>query len=76
MTLPHEAVPNRPWWGLDELPIDHRHGHLKTPYTFDVSVLEPFAPLMVGARMVILKPGGHTEPLYVAEVIEQTWRRW
>ena len=24
-------------------------------------------PLMVGARMVILKEGGHTEPLYVAE---------
>ncbi|GAB07839.1 putative non-ribosomal peptide synthetase, partial [Gordonia amarae NBRC 15530] len=39
---------------------------------FDVSVPELFAPLMVGARMVILKPGGHTEPLYVAEVIEQT----
>ncbi|GAB07840.2 putative non-ribosomal peptide synthetase, partial [Gordonia amarae NBRC 15530] len=39
---------------------------------FDVSVPELFAPLMVGARMVILKEGGHTEPLYVAEVIEQT----
>ncbi|MCB1297331.1 MAG: AMP-binding protein, partial [Gordonia sp.] len=73
VTLPHEAVLNRLWWGLDELPIDHTDTViLKTPYTFDVSVPELFAPLMVGARMVILKPGGHTEPLYVAEVIEQT----
>ncbi|MBD0024578.1 non-ribosomal peptide synthetase, partial [Gordonia sp. (in: high G+C Gram-positive bacteria)] len=73
VTLSHRAVLNRLWWGLDELPIDQSDTViLKTPYTFDVSVPELFAPLMAGARLVILKEGGHTEPLYVAEVIEDT----
>ncbi|HMS75862.1 non-ribosomal peptide synthetase [Gordonia sp. (in: high G+C Gram-positive bacteria)] len=73
VTLSHAAVLNRLWWGLDELPIDESDSVvLKTPYTFDVSVPELFAPLMIGARMVVLKAGGHIEPLYVAEVIEQT----
>ncbi|MFZ2239446.1 MAG: amino acid adenylation domain-containing protein, partial [Gordonia amarae] len=73
VTLSHAAVLNRLWWGLDELPIDESDSVvLKTPYTFDVSVPELFAPLMIGARMVVLKAGGHIEPLYVAEIVERT----
>ncbi|MCH5644318.1 amino acid adenylation domain-containing protein [Gordonia sp. ABSL49_1] len=73
VTLTHEAVVNRLDWGLDELPIDHTDAVLqKTPYTFDCSVPELFAPLMVGAQLVVLKAGGHVDPLYVADVIESS----
>ncbi|MCK0438389.1 amino acid adenylation domain-containing protein [Gordonia alkaliphila] len=73
VTLTHEAVLNRFWWGLDELPIDGSDVVVqKTPYTFDCSVPELFAPLMVGASLVVLKQGGHLEPVYVAEEIVRT----
>ncbi|WP_159067541.1 non-ribosomal peptide synthetase [Gordonia iterans] len=73
VTLTHEAVLNRFWWGLDELPIDASDVVVqKTPYTFDCSVPELFAPLMVGASLVVLKQGGHLEPVYVAEEIART----
>ena len=40
----------------------------KTP-TFDCSVPELFGPLMVGATMVILAEGGHTDPKQVYDEI-------
>ncbi|GAB17963.1 putative non-ribosomal peptide synthetase, partial [Gordonia effusa NBRC 100432] len=73
VTLSHAAVVNRLWWGLDELPIDATDVVVqKTPYTFDCSVPELFAPLMVGATLVVLNDGGHLDPLYVADTIERT----
>ncbi len=73
VTLTHHAVLNRLWWGLNELPIDGTDVVVqKTPYTFDCSVPELFAPLMVGARLVVLKQGGHLEPVYVASEIART----
>ena len=73
VTLSHAAVLNRLWWGLAELPIDASDVVVqKTPYTFDCSVPELFAPLMVGARLVVLKDGGHLEPVYVAQEIART----
>ncbi|HET9183287.1 MAG TPA: amino acid adenylation domain-containing protein [Candidatus Angelobacter sp.] len=41
---------------------------LKSPMTFDVSVWEFFAPLVSGARLVILRPGG----LWDLEAVEET----
>ena len=41
----------------------------KTPFSFDVSVWELFAPLMVGARLVIAKPGGHQDASYLVDLI-------
>ncbi|MEU4837045.1 amino acid adenylation domain-containing protein [Nocardia testacea] len=41
----------------------------KTPATFDVSVWELFATLVVGARMIIAQPYGHTDPAYLADTI-------
>ncbi|GLZ40765.1 hypothetical protein Acsp05_43890 [Actinokineospora sp. NBRC 105648] len=43
----------------------------KTPASFDVSVWEFFWPLVVGATLVVAKPGGHRDPAYLAEVIER-----
>jgi amino acid adenylation domain-containing protein len=41
----------------------------KTPISFDVSVWELLWPLMVGARLVLARPGGHQEPDYLSRVI-------
>src|SRR5205085_10359946 len=43
----------------------------KTPYSFDVSVWEFFWPLMAGARLVLAKPGGHKDPAYLVDLIQQ-----
>jgi amino acid adenylation domain-containing protein/non-ribosomal peptide synthase protein (TIGR01720 family) len=37
----------------------------KTPFSFDASVWELFAPLLVGARLVLAAPGGHQDPAYL-----------
>ena len=41
----------------------------KTPYTFDVSLLELFLPLMSGATLVMAQPEGHKDPYYLADII-------
>lgn len=43
----------------------------KTPYSFDVSVWELFWPLVTGATLVIAKPEGHKDPLYLAALIQE-----
>ena len=68
----HAGVFNRLMWERAALGISERDVALqKTPYTFDVSVWELFAPLMFGARLVIAKPGGHLDPLYLTDLIER-----
>ncbi|GAA3697904.1 hypothetical protein GCM10022238_12320 [Gordonia hankookensis] len=70
VTLAHDAVLNRLWWGLHQLPIGSADTVvLKTPYTFDCSVPELFAPLMIGAQTLVLKADGHLDPVYVADQI-------
>ncbi|WP_052393846.1 non-ribosomal peptide synthetase [Kutzneria sp. 744] len=41
----------------------------KTPYGFDVSVWEFFAPLLFGATLVVARPEGHKDPGYLATLI-------
>ena len=41
----------------------------KTPATFDVSVWEFFWPLLEGAQLVLARPGGHADPVYLSEII-------
>ncbi|AKT37645.1 amino acid adenylation domain-containing protein [Chondromyces crocatus] len=41
----------------------------KTPYSFDVSVWEFFWPLMFGARLVVARPEGHRDPVYLRDLI-------
>ena len=43
----------------------------KTPFSFDASVWEFYAPLLVGARLVIAKPGGHQDSEYLIKTIEE-----
>lgn len=43
---------------------------LKTPYTFDVSVLELFGWFISGGALVILEPSGHRNPKSILRVLE------
>lgn len=68
----HRGIVNRLWWmprhygmGPDDVVLQ------KTPYAFDVSLWEFFCPLISGARMIIARPGGHRDPNYLNELIDQ-----
>ncbi|WP_369027643.1 amino acid adenylation domain-containing protein [Nocardia farcinica] len=70
VAIPHRAVVNQVRWLTDAYALGPGDVVLqKTPATFDVSVWELFGSLAVGARLVIARPGGHTDPAYLAEVI-------
>src|SRR5690606_2160603 len=44
---------------------------LKTPVSFDASVLEVFVPPMSGATMVIARPDAHRNPAYLVEALRR-----
>ncbi|CCG87978.1 amino acid adenylation [Erwinia piriflorinigrans CFBP 5888] len=68
----HRSLINRLLWAADEYGLDASDRVLqKTPFGFDVSVWELFLPLIVGASLVIARPGGHKDPAYLVELIEQ-----
>ncbi|MEK9923847.1 MAG: amino acid adenylation domain-containing protein, partial [Rhodospirillales bacterium] len=67
----HEGLRNRLLWMGEAFPISAGDRVLqKTPYTFDVSVWEFFWPLMEGACLVVARPGGHRDPDYLAQVLQ------
>jgi amino acid adenylation domain-containing protein len=68
----HRGVVNRLVWmqaqfgiGADDVVLQ------KTPFGFDVSVWELFWPLQQGATLVMARPDGHRDPLYLQEAIER-----
>ncbi|WP_409319665.1 AMP-binding protein, partial [Pseudomonas sp. KCJK9016] len=68
----HSGVVNRLLWMQDAYRLTAEDTVLqKTPFSFDVSVWEFFWPLMTGARLVMARPGGHKDPLYLSDVIER-----
>ncbi|GIH26476.1 hypothetical protein Aph01nite_47860 [Acrocarpospora phusangensis] len=71
VVVPHEAIVNRLRWMQAEYGLGPDDRVLqKTPAGFDVSVWEFFWPLVTGATLVLARPGGHREPAYLAQVIE------
>ncbi|MCZ7436790.1 amino acid adenylation domain-containing protein [Micromonospora sp. WMMC241] len=72
VVVEHRGVVNRLRWGQHEYGMTSDERVLqKTPYAFDVSVHELFWPLMVGARLVIARPGGHRDTRYLVETIQR-----
>nr|QDF82259.1 non-ribosomal peptide synthetase [Pseudomonas sp.] len=68
----HCGVVNRLLWMQDAYQLTAADTVLqKTPFSFDVSVWEFFWPLMTGARLVMARPEGHKDPLYLSEIIER-----
>ncbi|WP_153349224.1 non-ribosomal peptide synthetase, partial [Nocardia aurantia] len=72
VAVTHAAIVNRLLWMQHEYPLTGADVVLqKTPATFDVSVWELFWPLQTGARLVIARPDGHRDPVYLARVIAE-----
>lgn len=68
----HKALNNRLQWVQGKFSLDSNDKVLqKTPYTFDVSVWEFFWPLISGATLVMARPGGHRDPVYLKEIIQK-----
>ncbi|MDQ1834736.1 non-ribosomal peptide synthetase [Massilia scottii] len=67
----HRGVVNRLVWMQKAYRLTADDAVLqKTPFSFDVSVWEFFWPLMYGARLVVAKPEGHKDPLYLSGLIQ------
>ncbi|HEU4557299.1 MAG TPA: non-ribosomal peptide synthase/polyketide synthase, partial [Longimicrobium sp.] len=70
--LEHGSLVNRLSWMQDRYGMESGEALLqKTPFSFDVSFWEFFWPLMVGARLVMARPGGHRDPAYLVDVIRR-----
>jgi amino acid adenylation domain-containing protein/non-ribosomal peptide synthase protein (TIGR01720 family) len=68
--ISHRAIVNRLLWMQEALQLSAADRVLqKTPVSFDVSVWELFWPLMMGARLVVARPGGHRDNAYLAQHI-------
>ena len=66
----HRGIVNRILWMQEAFGLDDSDTVLqKTPFSFDVSVWEHFWSMMFGARLVMAEPGGHKDPVYLAETI-------
>ncbi|WP_189241736.1 non-ribosomal peptide synthetase, partial [Planobispora rosea] len=70
VVVSHRAIVNRLLWTQAEYGLRSDDRVLqKTPAGFDVSVWEFFWPLQVGAALVIARPDGHRDPVYLAGLI-------
>ncbi|KUN63894.1 hypothetical protein AQJ46_30680, partial [Streptomyces canus] len=72
VAVPHAGIVNRLVWMQAVFGLAAGDRVLqKTPFGFDVSVWELFWPLLEGAALVVARPGGHMDPVYLADVIER-----
>jgi amino acid adenylation domain-containing protein len=72
VAIPQRAIVNHMLWMQAEFPLGPGDRVLqKTPFSFDASVWELYAPLLAGATLVMAKPGGQREPAYLVDAIRQ-----
>ncbi len=71
--IPHRAICNHMLWIQNQFAFGENERILqKTPFSFDASVWEFYAPLLVGGQLIVARPGGHKEIAYLIEtIIEQ-----
>ncbi len=66
--ISHSALSNHMEWFREEFCITEKDCILqKTPVGFDASVWEFWVPLISGAKIVFIRPGGHRDAHYLAE---------
>ncbi|HEX3526029.1 MAG TPA: amino acid adenylation domain-containing protein, partial [Thermoanaerobaculia bacterium] len=69
--ISHSAVCNHMLWMQEALPLTAADSVLqKTPFSFDASGWEFWAPLLAGGCLVMARPGGHQDPAYLVEQIQ------
>jgi amino acid adenylation domain-containing protein len=74
VVIPHSAICNHMLWMQERFPLSPADRVLqKTPFSFDASVWEFYAPLLVGAQLVVARPGpaGHQDGQYLCRVMAQ-----
>ncbi|WP_242059024.1 MULTISPECIES: non-ribosomal peptide synthetase [Nostoc] len=72
IAISHRALAQHQAWFLETFGVNCEDVVLqKTPFSFDASVWEFWTPLMVGAKLVMAKPGGHKDPAYLVKTIQQ-----
>ncbi|HEV2638606.1 MAG TPA: amino acid adenylation domain-containing protein [Actinocrinis sp.] len=70
--IEHRSLINRLRWMIDDLGLGEDDVFLhKTPYVFDVSVWELLVPGILGARQVMLRPGGEGDPAAIRSAIDR-----
>jgi amino acid adenylation domain-containing protein len=68
----HAALRNRLLWMQHAYQLTPSDRVLqKTPFSFDVSVWEFFWPLIIGAPLVLARPGGHQDSRYLVGLIRE-----
>ena len=68
----HRAIANRVLWMTHRFAFDSSERVLqKTSSSFDASVWELFAPLCVGGRLVLARPGGERDSAYLVEAVDK-----
>jgi amino acid adenylation domain-containing protein len=66
----HDGLRNRIQWMQESYRLTAADRVVqKTPYTFDVSVWEFLWPLSSGACLVVARPGGHRDSVYLVQLI-------
>ncbi len=75
--VPHRAIAHSIDWLVRQFPLQPGDGVLqKAPISFDFCVWELFLPLCGGGRLVLAKPGGQQDPVYLAELMRQERVVW
>src|SRR5688500_2693382 len=70
--VPHRALANHMAWMRRRFPLGADGVVLqKTPFGFDASVWEFWAPLLEGVRLVMARPGGHRDPAYLVDALRR-----
>ncbi|MFN6568745.1 amino acid adenylation domain-containing protein, partial [Dendronalium sp. ChiSLP03b] len=70
--LTHRNLCNHMSWMQRTFPLTEQDKVLqKTSFSFDASVWEFYAPLLVGGQLLLAKPGGHADPVYLLNLIAQ-----
>jgi amino acid adenylation domain-containing protein len=70
--ITQRGLSNHMLWMQQQLPLKATDAVLqKTPFSFDASVWEFYAPLLAGARLVMAQPGGHQDVGYLVDVMER-----
>ncbi len=70
--ITHAAISNHMQWMQQAYGLQAEDAVLqKTPFSFDASVWEFYAPLLSGARLVMARPGGHQDSQYLVRVMQE-----
>ena len=68
--ISHRSICNHMLWMQDTFEFSEADRILqKTPFSFDASVWEFYAPLFVGACLVMARPWEHTNPAYLVQKV-------